>query len=191
MKQKQLFIPFVMATVLVLLTTFSCNKNTKSEQASIYITLRTDEEVLMDVRGRVSEMAGKAHARISTQDMAGPDEHTIKKNTVSVVAYVIADPKSDKMQSLVITVPSVTGPGTYDIVALDGLLVYSDSQGEGMVGWEVSSETSTSHGTLHIEKIGNDELPGLGKAVMGTFSVNAKSLDGTTREFSGSFDGGV
>ncbi len=191
MKKHQYFISFIAAMFLLLLAFLSCNKNSKQDEASVYVTLQADEEVLINIRGSVSEMIGKAQARVSAQDITGPDEHPVKKNTVSVVAYAIADPESDKMQSLVITVPNVTGPGTYDIVALDGLLVYSDSRGEGMVGWEVSPEASASNGTLHIEKIGNDELPGLGKAVRGTFSVTAKSLDGTTREFSGSFDGGV
>lgn len=60
-----------------------------------------------------------------------------------------------------------------------------------MKGWEVSPEAETSRGIIHIEAIGNKDLPALGRPVKGTFSVTAESQDGTLRQFTGTFDGGM
>lgn len=167
----------------------ACSKGNEQKDPTVYVTLKSGTEVLMDVRGSVAETAGRAHARISTQDISGPGGD-VRKNTVGIVANVVTDMESGKMQSLVITVPNVVGPDTYDIVKEDGLFVYSDSR-TGMKGGEVSPEAESSQGTITIEAIGGSDLPGLGKAVKGTFSVTAKGLDGTLLKLNGSFNGGL
>lgn len=172
-----------------LLIGISCDKKSEQKARLVYVTLKSGTEVLIDVSGTLSETAGRAHARISTEDIEGPGGD-VRKNTVGIVANVVTDMETAKMQSLVINVPNVVGPGTYDIVKEDGLFVYSDSR-NGMKGGEVSPEARASKGTIFIEAIGGDDLPGLGKAVKGTFSVSAKGIDGTVLELHGAFDGGI
>jgi len=167
----------------------ACSKGNEQKDSTVYVTLKSGTEVLMDVRGSLSETAGRAHARISTEDIEGPGGD-VRKNTVGIVANVVTDRETAKMQSLVINVPNVVGPGTYDIVKEDGLFVYSDSRNR-MKGGEVSPEAGSSKGTITIEAIGGSDLPGLGKAVKGRFSVTAKGIDGSMLELSGSFDGGL
>lgn len=189
MKKRNQLSTFFLVGALMAVFIFSCSKGKSKENVMVQVTLRAGDEILMDVRGTASEVAGKAHARISTQDISGPEGGTVKTNTVGVVANTSGQ-GDNEMKTLVITLPDVTGPGRYDIVALKGLFIYSDSR-DGMKGWEVSPKAETSRGIIHIEAIGNKDLPALGRPVKGTFSVTAESQDGTLRQFTGTFDGGM
>lgn len=179
--------------LLLLLPGCSRNKETLPVDAEVYVTLMINDVNELDVRGKSSEIIGKAQARITTKDIEAPDGAISKKNTLGIVAYNIIDQEAGKAQSLIITIPEITASGTFDFRAKEGLLVYSDSRGgtEDLKGLQVSPEMEETSGTITIEAIGGDDIPGLGKAVKGSFAVTAIGVGGGTATLTGTFNGGI
>ena len=180
-------------SLLLQLTGCSSNHDTFQSDTQVYVTLQVNDVNELDIRGKSSELAGKTHARITTKDMVAPDGTISKKNTVGIVAYNIIDQEAGKIQSLVITIPEITGPGTFEFQAKEGLLVYSDSRaGRGdLKGWQVSPEMEETSGTITVDAIGGNDIPGLGRAIRGSFKVIAASVDGRIVNLTGTFNGGI
>lgn len=164
----------LLATLVLLLAGSTGVLAAEGQYSYLRMQLNGSPELQLGIEPELRDMSPVV-AYISTVDVTGPDGVTIPANTLGIVGTAMIDMTMGRTKVLSITLFDVNGPGTYDVVEHDGLIVYTDgSRGmrpiENVRGWVGTADDPETGGTVTITEVG-DAVPGFGWPVKGYFHI--------------------
>jgi hypothetical protein len=164
-------------------------QNGGNGNGELYLRLNMDGNSEIDVTGSIGEFdESPILASLTTEANGGLDP-----NTVQVSGGIINEEGTGHTKIMSIVLKDITAPGTYDLVAQDGMFNYSvgDSNGSPIAGYYIGSAEDGSC-SVTITEISNEVRPGIGKPIKGSFTATyINAVSGEETIFEGEFNGGV